>query len=447
MNTEVTLNVKEQKRLKVLNPLESGQITAKIGAGLLGLSVRQVRRLRARYRLQGAAALAHGNRGRPSPCRIPEDLQRRVLELVRRHYPDYNDCHLTEVLNEHHGLPLSRSTVRRIRHAAGLRGPRKRRAPRHRSRRDRHPQRGMLLQIDGSHHDWLEGRGPQLVLIAAIGDATSEVPFALFREHEDAAGYFRLLREIAQRQGLPLALYADPRLQSPQKPSLEQRLAEERARSQFGRLVDELGIQLIQAYSPQARGRIERLFGTLQDRLVKELRRARATTREQADRLLVDFLPSFNARFAMQPPQPELAYRSWPPELDPNTVFCFNHPRTVANDNTIAFDGHRFQIPADRYRGNYARCQVEVRQHLDGRLSIGYQDRQLVCFDPTENGPPQVGRFTPLKSPPRREPEPKPNNGRPKPPKSRSTQPWKPPPDHPWQRPWKSAAEAHENQR
>jgi hypothetical protein len=363
-----------------------------------------------------------------------------VLEWVRTRYPDYNDCHLTEVLAEEHEVDLSRSTVRRIRHAAGLRSPRKRRAPRHRSHRERYPRRGLLLQIDGSHHAWLEGRGPQLVLIAAVDDATGEVPFALFREQEDAAGYFRLLREIAQRQGLPLALYADRHtlFQSPKKLTLEQQLAGERPRSQFGRLVDELGIELIPAYSPQAKGRIERLFGTLQDRLVKELRRARATTLEHADQRLVDFLPRFNARFAQEPSQPEPAYRSWPPELDPDSVFCFKHPRTVANDNTIGFDGHRFQIPADRTRGTYAHCQVELRQHLDGRLSSWYQGRQLFCFDPAENGPPRVGKITPLEPPPRRQAERK--KAQPNPPKSKSTQPWKPPADHPWRRPWKTAA-------
>ncbi len=442
MDTEVTLNIRDQKRLKVLSQLESGQITAKTGAGLLGLSVRHVRRLRARYRLKGAAALAHGNRGHNSPRRIPEDLLRRVLELVRRHYPDYNDCHLTEVLSEEHGLPLSRSSVRRIRCAAGLRGPRKRRAPRHRSRRDRHPQRGMLLQIDGSHHDWLEGRGSQLVLIAAIDDATSEIAFALFREQEDAAGYFLLLREIAERHGLPLALYADRHtiFQSPKQPTLEQQLAAEPPRSQFGRLVDELDIELFQAYSPQAKGRIERLFGTLQDRLVKELRRARASTLEQADRLLLDFLPRFNARFAQEPPQPESAYRSWPAGLDPDAVFCFKHPRTVANDNTIAFSGHRFQIPADRYRGTYARCRVEVRQHLDGQLSTWYQGRQLLCIAPAERVPPRVNKFTPLTPPQRQHPELK--RPQPKPRKPMSNQPWKPAPDHPWRRPLKIAAKA-----
>lgn len=446
MDTEVTLTIHEQKRLLVLNDVESGRMTARQASDTVRLSVRQVRRLLARYRLEGATALSHGNRGRPSPHRIPEPVRNQVAELVQTMYPDYNDYHLTDVLAEQHRLHLSRSSVRRIRQQAGLPSPRKRRAPRHRSRRERRPRPGMLLQVDGSHHDWLEGRGPRLVLIAAIDDATGEVPFALFRPQEDAAGYFLLLREIAQCHGLPLALYADRHtiFQSPKKPSLEQELAGERPRSQFGRLVHELGIELIPAYSPQAKGRIERLFGTLQDRLVKELRRAGASTLEQADRLLLDFLPRFNPRFAQEPAQPEPAYRSWPPQLHLDTVFCFKHPRTVANDNTIAFNGQRFQIPPDRYRGNYSHCRVEVRQHMDGRLSIGYQGRQLLCLDPVEMAPPQVSKFTPLRPP---EQQPQPTKPRPRPHLTAPKQPWKPPPDHPWRRPLRIAAKAHENRR
>ncbi len=439
---QVTLNRKEQKRLKVLNDLEVRTTTVHKASEVLGLSVRQVYRLRARYRVEGAAALVHGNRGRPPPHRTPEEVQQQVLELVRNHYHDYNDCHLTEVLAEEHDIALSRSTVRRIRHAAGLRGPRKRRAPQHRSRRERYPRPGMLLQIDGSDHDWLEERGPRLTLIAAIDDATSEVPYALFRPEEDAVGYFCLLRAISQTQGLPLALYADRHtiFQSPKKATIEQELAGERPRSQFGRLVDELGVELIPSYSPQARGRIERLFGTLQDRLVKELRRAGATTLEEADRLLQNYLPRFNARFAQEPTDPEWAYLQWPTELDPEAVFCFKHQRTVANDNTVSFSGHPLQIPADRHRANYARCRVEVRQQLDGRLSIAYQGRVLISFAPEEPGLPRMGKFTPASKPARKITVTKPVKRRSAKPESR--QPWKPPADHPWRKPFKIAAKS-----
>ena len=219
MREQVTLTIKEQKRLKVLNDLEAGMTTVKEASDVLGLSLRHIYRLRCRYRLGGAAALAHGNRGRPSHRRLPQEVRVEIIDLVRKEFTDYNDHHLTDILNEEYGLHVSRSSVRRIRREAGLPSPRKRRAPKHRSRRDRYPRRGMLLQIDGSDHDWLEGRGPNVNLITAIDDATSEVPFAIFRPTEDAAGYFILLRRITEILGLPLALYADRHtiFQSPKK--------------------------------------------------------------------------------------------------------------------------------------------------------------------------------------------------------------------------------------
>jgi transposase len=445
MSKEVTLTIKEQKRIRLLNDVEAGRLTVVRAAALLDLSERHVHRLLARYRREGAAALAHGNRGRLSPRRIPEAVRGQVVELLNADYHDYNDCHLTDILAEEHHLPLSRSSVRRIRREAGLPSPRKRRAPRHRSRRERRPRPGMLLQLDGSDHDWLEGRGPGLTLIAAIDDATGEIPFALFRPEEDAAGYFLLLRQIVQRHGLPLALYADRHtiFQSPKQATLEQELAGERPRSQFGRLADELGIQLIPAYSPQAKGRIERLFGTLQDRLLKALRRAGASSLEEANRVLRQFLPGYNRRFRKQPAQPEPAYLPWPDGLDPGSVFCFKDRRRVNNDNTIAFDGHQLQIPPDRQRASYAGCRVETRQHMDGRLSVWYQGRRLSTYASAQPGPPRVGQFTPAPLPTSKPSTALPH--KPQPRKEISRRPWKPPADHPWRTPWKVQAKPTKN--
>jgi transposase len=197
----VTLTIKELKRLKVLQEMEAGRMTASEGAGALELSVRQVRRLMAAYGERGAEGLAHGNRGKSSLRRTPEGVRKRVLALATSEYKDYNDQHFTEELEERHGVRLSRSTVRRIRRAAGLGSPRKRRASKHRGRRERRAMVGMLLQTDGSDHDWLEGRGPGLTLIAYIDDATGEVPGAVFRDEEDAAGYMLALRAISQTHG------------------------------------------------------------------------------------------------------------------------------------------------------------------------------------------------------------------------------------------------------
>jgi hypothetical protein len=303
----------------------------------------------------------------------------------------------------------------------------------------------MLLQIDGSDHDWLEGRGPKVNLITAIDDATSAVPFAIFRPEEDAAGYFILLRRITEILGLPLALYADRHtiFQSPKKATLEQELAGEAPRTQFGRLVDELGIELIPSYSPQGRGRVERLFGTLQDRLVKELRRASVSTLEEANNVLETYLPRFNARFKKEPSKPESAYLPWPADLDPEDVFCFRHQRTVRNDNTISFAGHPLQIPPGRQRANYARCRVEVRQHMDGRLSIWYQGRELVSFELEEPGPPRVGKFTPaMKTARKQTAAAGPNGSKKSLGKAKGRQPWKPPADHPWRKTFKNATKS-----
>jgi len=193
----------------VLNQVEAGRYKGQEAADILDLSLRQIRRLVSAYREEGASAIAHGNRGRKPPNAIDEALRRRVIELFQGKYAGFNTQHFTESLSEREAISLSRSSVRNILLSAGINSPKKRRPPKHRSRRERYPQEGMLLQLDASPHAWLEGRGPSFTLIGAIDDATGKVPLAFFQEHEDSAGYFKLLREIIKRQGIPLALYHD----------------------------------------------------------------------------------------------------------------------------------------------------------------------------------------------------------------------------------------------
>jgi transposase len=432
MNTEVTLTVREQKRLFVINQVDAGRWTAREAAGKLQLSLRQLRRLLAAYRREGPAGLVHGNRGRPSPRRLPAELREEVLCLANTDYQDYNDHHLADVLSEDHAIHVSRSSVRRLRRRAGLPSPRKKRQPRHRSWRSRRPRPGMLLQIDGSEHDWLEGRGSKLCLIAAVDDATGQIPAALFRPEEDAAGYFLLLEHLSRSHGLPLAVYADRHtiFQSPKKASIGEQLAGQPPRSQFARLLHELSVDLLPAYSPQAKGRIERLFGTLQDRLVKALRKAGAASLDDANAVLSRFLLTYNARFPVPPADPEPAFRPWPAGLRPDTVFCFKHERVVAKDNTLSFNGHRLPIAPARSRSTYAHCRVEVRQLLNGQLLVSYQGSPIARFKPLNPAPPRVGKFTPA-------------NPLPVPTKPRPTMPsqpkmptlHKPGPDHPWRKP------------
>ena len=381
MKEMVTLSRKEQKRLMVLNQLEMGKMTGREAVEVLALSLRHVRRLLAAYRKEGAVALAHGNRGRKPSHALGAGMKRQVLQLGQSTYQGCNNQHFTELLAEREGITLSRSSVRRILLEAGIRSTRRRRAPKHRSRRERYPQEGMLLQTDGSRHDWLEGRGPWLSLIGAIDDATGRVPHALFRYQEDAQGYFLLLRQIVDGYGIPMALYHDRHgifERSQREPeSLEEQLEGRKRATQFGRLMEELGITSIPSRSPQARGRIERLWGSFQDRLVSELRLAGARTLEEANQVLWHFLPRYDQRFAVPARQSGSAYRQPGEGFIPDEVFCFKYHRTVGLDNVVRLGEHRLQIMPTNGRLSYARARVEVHERMEGSLAVYYQGRCL----------------------------------------------------------------------
>jgi len=382
---EVTLNEKEQKRLKVLNLVIEGTINHRQAAEVLGLSLRHTKRLSAGYRKEGAAALAHGNRGQLPEHALSGEVKLRVAQLARSKYAGFNFSHLSEMLEEREDTRLSRSSVRRILLKEGIQSPRRHKAPRHRSRRPRFPQEGMLLQIDGSPHDWLEGRGPEFCLIGAIDDATGKALYAHFQETEDSRGYFRLLEGITRKYGIPLALYHDRHsifeLTPDKLPSIEDQLAGKKPLTQLGRLLEELEINSISANSPQAKGRVERLWNTFQDRLVSELRLAGAKTLEEANLVLLDFLPRFNRKFAVKAADPQLAYRKLSAGFKPQEYFCFKYPRIVGADNVVQFGPHRLQILPSPGRASYARCKVQIHQGLDDRLAVYYEGNKLSLRD------------------------------------------------------------------
>jgi hypothetical protein len=362
-------------------------------------------------------------------------MREQVVTLARDlRYRGCNHTHFTELLAEREGVRLSRPTVRRLLGAAGLTSPRQRRAPQHRSRRERMPQVGMLLQWDGSPHDWLEGRGPRLTLIAAVDDATGIPVAARFRHQEDAQGSLLVLRDVLRSKGVPLALYHDRHgifQRATREPwTLAEELAGARAPTQVGRALAELGIQSIAAHSPQAKGRIERLWGTFQDRLVAELRLAEAGTPQEADRVLQAYLPRFAQRFGVPAAQPDSAYRPLPAGWDPDTVCCFKYPRTVGNDNTVRLGEYRLQIQPDAYRASYARATVEVQERLEGSLAVYYQGHCLATLPAPPEAPvlrARPGRRVLLPSgtgTDRRTPAVIPGGPPPK-----------PGPDHPWRQP------------
>ena len=416
MERMVILNKKEQRRLVILNHVEKGQLQMKEAAEMMGVSLRHVKRLLSAYRQEGAAGLAHRNRGRKPPNSLDETLRRQVVELATSKYAGFNTQHLTESLGEREGIELSRSTVRGILLGAGVSCPKKRRAPKHRSRRNRYGQVGMLVQVDGSWHDWLEGRGEWMMLIGAIDDATGTVLHALFQEHEDTEGYFKLMEGIVDSHGIPLAIYHDghgvfePADHEPL--TVEEQLAGRKGLTQFGRLLQELTINSIRSHSPQSRGRIERLWGSFQDRLVSELRLAGASTMAEANELLKKYLPVHNKKFAVEAEDPGSAFRV--PGRDWQSSLWLKHQRTVGLDNVVRFGPQRLQVSSDN-RYSYARAKVEVWETFDGNLTVVYQGRRLKT-NPAPQEAPALRKADVQK-------QPKP-----------LSKAHKPAPDHPWSR-------------
>ena len=381
----LTLSAKEQKRAYVLNGILGKRWTVKEGAGLLGLSERHLWRVLAAYRKEGVAALAHGNRGRKPVNATPEEMKQAMVGLAQGPYDGANYRHVAELLAERDGLQRSRWTVRRILKAAGIGSPKRRRSRKHRRRRERYPQEGMLLQVDGSRHQWLGEEGPWWTLVGAIDDATGTVPYALFREQEDAQGYFLLLQGVIAAKGIPLALYSDRHsifvYERRPPETLEEQFLGRPEPTQVGRALEELGIEWMGASSPQAKGRVERLGQTFQDRLRIELGLAGVKTLEEANPVLRAFLRRFNARFGVSAVQPGLAYRPPPSDLDLAGVLCFQYRRTVAGDNTLQFGGRTLQLQPTAQRSTYTRARVEVQERLDGRIVVTYQGTVLAVTD------------------------------------------------------------------
>ena len=379
MNRETfALSQKELQRVAVISRCVKGELACARAAGLLCLSVRQIKRLKKRMREDGEAALAHASRGRPSHRRLPQAVRERIVQLARGTYAGFNDHHLCEKLVECEGIALSRETLRRLLRQQGLGSPRKRRAPAHRQRRLRSAQLAELVQLDGSPHDWLEGRGPLLTALGMQDDATGKILAAQFFPSETTFGYLCLLQQMVCRYGVPLALYGDHSgifVRNDDYWSVEEQLAGKRHPTQFGRALALLGISFIAANSPQAKGRVERLWGMLQDRLTSELRLAKAHDLDSANAVLRQFITDYNRRFARLPRQSHPAWRPAPENLE--RICCFVHERIVSNDNVVQWEGRRFQIPQQARRFSFAGAKVQIYQALDGRVSLYYGQTRL----------------------------------------------------------------------
>src|SRR3990170_605298 len=355
----LTMSRKEAPRMGLLKALVARRVTGREVATALAVTVRHVWRLKRRFEAAGAEGLLHRGRGRPSPRRLAARLRQRVVTLLTTTYRDFNDCHATEKLQEVEGLALSRPTVRRLRQALG-RPAKRRRRPR-------------------QYLAWLEARGPAMSLHGAIDDATGTVLALHFRPTEDLHGYTTLLRALVTDYGLPLALYGDRLnvfLRNDRHWTLGEQLRGTQDPTHFGRMLQALGIGFIPAGSPQAKGRIERLWQTLQDRLVSELRLRGIATLEAAHAFLPEFLADFNRRFTHAPADATAAWRPAPRDLA--AVLSCRYTRVVAHDNTLRLRPRSVQLPRRRA---YTGRRLEVRECLDGRLLV-FADGHCLATQP-----------------------------------------------------------------
>jgi len=398
----IMVRQKELKRLHVIHKVMEGTLTQREAAGLMSLSERQVRRIVTRIREEGDGGIRHKSRGRPSKRKLP--FKERIIRLYRKHYPDFGPTLFTEKLAERERITVSRETVRTWLVQEGeWKTHRTRKA--HRQWRERKDRYGEMLQMDGSHHDWFEGRGPKCVLMAYIDDATGRV-HGRFYDYEGTIPAMDSFARYISQYGLPMSLYLDKHTTY----ASYVRKAEFRETepiSQFGRALQELNVRKLHAHSPQAKGRIERLFQTFQDRLVKEMRLKGVSTIEEANECLISYLPVYNERFSVTPKKEENLHR--PVTVDLDTVLCVKTERTLKNDHTIQLNGTLYQIE-DRIRAK----RVMVEELIDGSMRIRHKGAQ-VAFHEIAQRPP------------------KPQKERPYLPKSKGH---RPPLNHPWRPPW-----------
>jgi transposase len=379
----VTMSQKEFQRVKVIENAAGGRLSVREAARLLQLSERQVQRLKQRYRPDSIAWVQHGNRGRSMPWALSLPQKHLILNLARGKYQGFNDSHLTEKLRAEENLSVSRETVRRLLRGAKLASPQKRRPRQYRSRRLPRPRFGMMALTDASRHDWLQGRGPQLTLIGFQDDATSQILAAHFQlEAENTLGYLRALRTMITAHGIPLSLYRDRHSifqRNDAHWTLAEQLAGKQAPTQLGRALEELGIQQIPAYSPQAKGRIERAWRTCQDRLVSELRLARAATVEQANAVLARFCSDYNQRFARPAADATRDFRSLPRRFDLDRCLSLRYQRVVSSDHVITLGAHAIALPSLPAHRGYAGETVELSHQLDGALRVYRGDSLLLA--------------------------------------------------------------------
>lgn len=379
MKGHFIMSNKEANRVSMMEKLVKKEVKQERAAQILGLSTRQVRRLKRRYQQRGPAGLVHQSRGKPSHNRINQKEIDRAVEIIRTKYFDFGPTLAYEKLIENHKITFSVETLRKAVINAGLWQPKRRRKPRIHQMRERRSCEGELVQMDGSPHAWFEDRGPECNLLGYIDDATSKVKWLQFFVSETTQAYFKATGEYLKRHGKPLAFYSDKnsvfRINMTKGGTAS--VNDSQGLTQFGLAMKELGIELIPANTPQAKGRIERLYQTLQDRLVKELRLKGINTIEQANQYLPEFMVKFDLRFAVKPRDPVNVHRPLLLQDDLRKIFVFQYTRILSKNLTCQFENKLYQIKTKRPTYAMRHAPVLVRKDLEGKISIEYKGRKL----------------------------------------------------------------------
>ena len=418
----------ELDRVAVVADVLSGRLSQKDGARQLGITPRQFRRLQRRFLEDGPAGLASRRRGRPSNRRLADAVREAAVRLARDRYAGFNLTHLHEMLTSREGLILSRETLRKLCTEAGIHTPKARRRKRAHPGRLRRPQRGELVQIDGSDHDWFEGRGPRCTLIVFIDDATGELAALRFVPAETTRAYLRTLRDYLSRHGRPAALYSDRH--SIFRNSLP---GHEADLTQFARVLKTLDIEGIQAYTPQAKGRVERVNQTLQDRLISEMRLEQISNIDAGNAFLEGFKGRFNERFAQTPRSERDAHRPvLHDEQALSQILAIHTERTISKDLVVRFDNARLQIDAPAEHRRLQRQKVIVCEPLEGPIIL-LKDGRSLSYRTLEVGEPPM-RLADEKSIHNQVEDALANQKR--------RGPTKPRPDHPWKQPGRKLREA-----
>ena len=381
----ITLSDRQQRRAEVLARVCAGVVSVHRASELLGVTERHVRRLVGRYRKEGMACVVHGNSGRVPANRTPAALQGRLAELAGPEgvYHDFNTAHLHEMLSEREGVRVGRSTLDRLLVKNGVRKRRRSRPRRVFRNRERCARQGEMLLTDGSLHDWLEARDPRhrkLCLLGCIDDATGTVLHLRFWPTECQAGYIQMLREVTVSHGIPMSYYHDRHtiLCSPKEPTIDDELAGREPMSQFQAILAQLGVEAIKATTPQAKGRIERLWGTLQDRLVREMRLADISTLDDANAFLAPFLARFNKRFSVAAREHDTAWVQ-ADDLDLPFYFAAKEERVVRRDHTIPWMGATLHIQRKHGQRSLAGTRVKVHTTPEGQCFVYDGTRRLTC--------------------------------------------------------------------